>query len=57
MRVLLSAYECEPNRGREQGRGWNCVLQLAKLGHEVWVLTPLRNQELIEPLFTSKILP
>lgn len=57
MKVLLSAYECEPNRGREQGRGWNCALQLAKLGHEVWVLTPLRNQELIEPVLTSLAIP
>ncbi|MGB7442806.1 MAG: glycosyltransferase [Coleofasciculaceae cyanobacterium] len=57
MRVLLSAYECEPNRGREQGRGWNCALQMARLGHEVWVLTPLRNQEMIEPVLTLESLP
>ncbi|HEY9621761.1 MAG TPA: glycosyltransferase family 4 protein [Crinalium sp.] len=54
MKVLLSAYECEPNRGREQGRGWNWALQLAKLGYEVWVLTPQRNQDLIEPAIATE---
>jgi glycosyltransferase involved in cell wall biosynthesis len=49
MKILLSAYECEPNRGREQGRGWNCALELAKLGHEVWVLTPSKNKEVVAP--------
>ncbi len=57
MNILLSAYECEPNRGREQGRGWNCALELAKLGHHVWVLTPTKNKALIEPVLATLSLP
>ena len=53
MKILLSAYECEPNRGREQGRGWNCALELAKLGHHVWVLTPSKNRDYIDPVLAS----
>lgn len=38
MKVLLSAYACEPGRGTEPGVGWNTVWEVAK--HcEVWVLT------------------
>jgi len=38
MKVLLSAYACEPGAGSEPGIGWNVVQELAK-HHEVWVLT------------------
>ncbi|MEJ2199905.1 MAG: glycosyltransferase family 4 protein [Desulfuromonadaceae bacterium] len=48
MKILLSAYACEPNRGSEPGVGWNWALELAKRGHEVWVLTRANNREPIE---------
>lgn len=38
MKVLLSAYSCEPGRGSERGVGWNVAREVAKR-HEVWVLT------------------
>lgn len=38
MRILISAYACEPNRGSEPGVGWHTVWELAK-HHQVWVLT------------------
>jgi glycosyltransferase involved in cell wall biosynthesis len=38
MKILMSAYACEPNRGSEEGVGWNVVIQAAKR-HDVWVLT------------------
>lgn len=38
MKVLLSAYSCEPGRGSEPGVGWNVVREVANY-HEVWVLT------------------
>jgi glycosyltransferase involved in cell wall biosynthesis len=38
MKVLLSAYACEPGRGTELGVGWNTAWEIAKY-HEVWVLT------------------
>lgn len=43
MRVLLSAYACEPGRGSEPGIGWNWAWEIAKLGHEVRVLTHGRH--------------
>lgn len=48
MRILLSAYACEPNKGSEPQVGWNWALNLAKQGHEVWVLTRSNNRENIE---------
>jgi glycosyltransferase involved in cell wall biosynthesis len=38
MKVLLSAYSCEPGKGSERGVGWNVVREIARY-HEVWVLT------------------
>ena len=42
MRVLLSAYACEPGRGSEPGVGWSWLLLLAK-HHHVRVLTRRNN--------------
>ena len=48
MKVLLSAYACEPGRGTEPGVGWNAAWEIAKY-HEVWVLTrPDDGREAIE---------
>ncbi|MBA3923694.1 MAG: glycosyltransferase family 4 protein [Nostocaceae cyanobacterium] len=38
MKILMSAYSCEPGKGSEPGVGWNVVRQVANY-HEVWVLT------------------
>jgi len=38
MKVLISAYACEPGKGSEPGVGWNFVRQVARF-HDVWVLT------------------
>ncbi len=38
-RILLSAYACEPGRGSEPGVGWSWATELARLGHQVTVLT------------------
>lgn len=48
MKVLLSAYACEPNKGGEPGIGWQWVRQTARLGHDVWVLTRSNNRQTIE---------
>lgn len=48
MKILLSAYACEPNRGSEPGVGWNWAIELARMGHEVWVLTRTNNQKPID---------
>jgi glycosyltransferase involved in cell wall biosynthesis len=56
MRVLLSAYACEPSRGSEPGVGWNRVRQIS-LFHEVWVLTRSNNREPIEQALAAEPLP
>jgi len=48
MRVLLSEYACEPNRGSEAEVGWQRALHMAPLADEVWVLTRTNNQSVIE---------
>ena len=48
MKLLLSAYACEPDRGGESGVGWHWALELARLRHDVWVLTRANNQQAIQ---------
>lgn len=47
MKVLISAYACEPNKGSEPEIGWNMVKQIATY-HEVWVITRSNNRTIIE---------
>lgn len=47
LKVLISAYACEPHKGSEPGVGWNIVCQMARF-HEVWVVTRSNNRAAIE---------
>lgn len=47
MKILLSAYACEPNKGSEPGVGWSWATEYAKC-NEVWVLTRDNNKKTIE---------
>jgi glycosyltransferase involved in cell wall biosynthesis len=47
LKVLVSAYACEPDKGSEPGVGWFWVLQMAHF-HDVWVLTRENNRRSIE---------
>lgn len=38
MKILISAYRCEPWKGSEPGVGWNWAVQMAQ-HHQVWVIT------------------
>ncbi|OKL38803.1 glycosyltransferase family 4 protein [Pontibacter flavimaris] len=57
MKLLLSAYACEPNRGTELGNGWNWALNNARLGHDVWCLTTVEGRESIEKEVERLALP
>ena len=48
MKILLSAYACEPNKGSEPEVGWKWATELSKLNNEVYVITRLNNKENIE---------
>ncbi|HLT76230.1 MAG TPA: glycosyltransferase [Ferrovibrio sp.] len=48
MKILLSAFACEPDRGSEYAVGWNWALSLVRAGHEVVVLTCSEARPAIE---------
>ena len=56
MKILLSAFACEPNRGSEMGVGWNWALSLADAGHQVVVLTPSESRPAIERVTKAGLL-
>lgn len=57
MKVLISAYSCEPGRGSERGVGWNVAREVAKR-HQVWVLTrPDESKEEIEAELAANPVP
>ena len=44
LKILYSAYACEPGKGSEPGIGWRWALETARLGHRVWVITRENNR-------------
>ena len=48
LKILLSAYACEPNKGSEPEVGWKWATTLCRLGHEVHVVTKSNNKQNIE---------
>ncbi|WPU95690.1 glycosyltransferase family 4 protein [Mucilaginibacter sabulilitoris] len=47
-KILLSAFACEPDKGSEQGNGWNWAKGLAEKGYVVHCLTRSVNRPSIE---------
>jgi glycosyltransferase involved in cell wall biosynthesis len=56
LRILVSAYACEPEKGSEPGVGWNWVREIARVD-EVWVITRTNNREPIERALALEPLP
>jgi len=56
LRVLISAYACEPDKGSEPGIGWNWVRHISR-DHELWVVTRANNQGPIEKWLATRPLP
>lgn len=56
MRILLSAYACEPNKGSEPGVGWNWAKHLAEY-HQVIIVTRRNNKESIEEELKKNPIP
>ncbi len=48
MKVLLSAFACEPNKGSEFSVGWNWAVSLARAGHQVVALTRSESRAAID---------
>ncbi|MBE9213105.1 glycosyltransferase family 4 protein [Plectonema cf. radiosum LEGE 06105] len=57
MKILISAYSCEPGKGSERGVGWNVAREVAN-HHEVWVLTRFEESgEVIEAELAQNPVP
>jgi glycosyltransferase involved in cell wall biosynthesis len=56
VKILISAYACEPHRASEAAVGWNWVLQAAR-SHDVWVITRSTNEALISDYLAESPLP
>lgn len=56
MKILLSAYACEPGRGSEPGVGWNMAVEIANL-HQVWVFTSNTHRQAIEAEIAIRPIP
>ncbi len=48
MKILVSTYACEPNKGSESSVGWNISIEISKNNYEVWVLTRSNNKTPID---------
>ncbi|NJO03787.1 MAG: glycosyltransferase family 4 protein [Bacteroidia bacterium] len=48
MKILVSAYACNPYKGSESAAGWNWAYQIAKQGNEVWCFTTPNSKADIE---------
>ena len=57
MKILLSAFTCEPLRGSECGLGWGWAYELARSGHHVWVLTRSEHRAGIEAFLKCTPVP
>jgi glycosyltransferase involved in cell wall biosynthesis len=56
LKVLISAYACEPGRGSEPGVGWNTAREVAQQ-HQVWVLTSQTHRREIEAELRQRPIP
>ncbi len=56
LRVLLSAYACQPGQGSEHAIGWNWAQQSARF-YETWVLTRERRRPAIEQALATRPAP
>ncbi len=57
MKILLSAYACEPDKGSEPGVGWNWARTLVLQGHQVHLITRSNNREFVEAAVAAQNLP
>jgi glycosyltransferase involved in cell wall biosynthesis len=57
MKLLLSAYACEPGKGSEPGVGWNWAHALLRRGYDVHVITRRNNRTDIENAYKGKKTP
>jgi glycosyltransferase involved in cell wall biosynthesis len=52
-KILISAYACIPDRGSEEGNGWNYSSIISQQGYKVWCITRNIGQKQIEAKMAS----
>jgi glycosyltransferase involved in cell wall biosynthesis len=57
MKILLSAYACEPHKGSEPAVGWNWARSLVRQGHTVHVITRSNNRSSVQAAIEREALP
>jgi hypothetical protein len=57
VKLLISAYACDPYKGSEAGNGWNWAYLNAKRGNEVWCLTTIKSHASIQRKMSEVKLP
>jgi glycosyltransferase involved in cell wall biosynthesis len=57
VKVLVSAYACEPDKGSEPGVGWHWAIEIARLGHVVHVITRANNRVAIAAAIAAGRVP
>ena len=53
LKILVSSYACEPQKGSENAVGWEWSLDIANKGHNVVVMTRANNKKSIENFFLN----
>lgn len=56
MKILISAYACNPYGGSEPGVGWTAACRIAR-SHDVWVLTDIHNKPGWDKGFVEGVIP
>jgi glycosyltransferase involved in cell wall biosynthesis len=56
LRILISAYACEPGKGSEPGLGWKMPVAMARR-NDVWVITRSNNRAAIEEELAMRPVP
>jgi glycosyltransferase involved in cell wall biosynthesis len=56
LKVLISAYACEPGKGSEPGVGWNLAAEAARR-HDVWAITRANNRSVIDAELARNPIP
>lgn len=57
MKILISAFACDPYWGSEPAVGWNWSQHLSETGHEIWVLTWTFHKSSIEKYYSENKKP
>jgi hypothetical protein len=57
MKLLISAFACDPFKGSEAQNGWNWTYENARQGNEVWCLTRMVGYESINKKMNEINLP